>query len=104
MEEKNEIPDGLRRCDPNALVAQIGKQNIMAITGGRVEKRETGVTLPVRHDYSVKVDLAGNDTYTVKRVYNGEVKGEEENVYAPEVGDSAYRASCYRDPFGGHKE
>lgn len=98
----SEIPDGLRRCNPDVLVQQIGKANIMAISGGRIEKRATGVTLPVRHGYAVAVDLAANDTYTVKRLYNGEVKGEEERVHAPEVGDAAYRASCYKEPFGGH--
>ena len=98
----NDIPDGLRLCDPDVLVAQIGQSNVLAISGGRVEKRDTGVTLPVRYGYAVEIDLAANDTYTVKRTYNGEVKGEEERVHAHEVGDSAYRASCYKDPYGGH--
>lgn len=98
----SEIPDGLRRCNPDVLIQQIGKTNVMAISGGRVEKRETGVTLPVRYGYEVRVDLAANDTYTVQRVYNGDVKGEETRVHAPEVGDSAYRASCYKESYGGH--
>jgi len=98
----NEIPEGFRRCNAEVLIQQVGKQNVLAISGGRVEKRDTGITLPVRYGYEVRVDLAANDTYTVQRVYNGEVKGEETRVHAAEVGDAAYRASCYKDSFGGH--
>lgn len=97
--------DEYRRCDVDVLLAQIGRANVLAISGGRVEERATGVTLPVRYGYSVEVDLAANDTYTVRRVFtrsgNRTIKGVERNVYAEDVGDAAYRASCYRDEFGG---
>lgn len=89
------------RCDARAVVAQVGRMNVLAISGGRVQVRETGITLPVRQGYSVTIDLAFNDTYTVRRIFKrGDkvwVKGERENVYCDELGEAAYRASCYRD-------
>ena len=92
-----------RRCDTETLLAQIGRSNVLAISGGRVEERDDGVTLPVRYGYSVEIYLAGNDTYTVRRVFtrSGEssIKGERSNVHAAEVGEVAYRASCYKDDF-----
>jgi hypothetical protein len=89
-------------CDNATLVQQIGNMNIMAISGGRVIIRETGITLPIRYGYSVEIDFAANDTYTVRRVYtknfNRIIKGELNNVYCDEVGEVAYLASCYREP------
>lgn len=82
------------------LVSQIGKLNIFAISGGRVQVRDTGITLPVSNGYSVTIDLAWNDTYTVRRVFKrkGEffIKGAVENVYCDQVGEIAYQASCFR--------
>lgn len=93
--------EALRPCDAATLVAQIGRMNVLAISGGRVRTRETGVTLPVAHGYTVTVDLAANDTYTVRRIFTrgakAWVKGERTNVYCDEVGEIAYRASCYLD-------
>jgi len=89
------------RCDTRELVGQIGRMNIMAISGLRVLARSTGVTLPVGNGYSVTVDLAFNDTYTVRRVFKRGakiwIKGERTDVYCDEVGEIAYRASCYRN-------
>jgi len=95
-------------CDAAELVAQIGRMNVLAVSGGRVGVRDTGVTLPVGRGYRVTVDLAPNDTYTVRRVFvRGRkvwVKGEETDVYCDEVGDAAYRASCFVNvPFGEHR-
>jgi len=91
-------------CDAQTLLDQIGIHNVLAISGGRVTRRSTGVTLPVRYGYRVTVDLAAGDTYTIRRVHerNGEqtVKGESAGVYAEQVGEMAYRASCFRDAFG----
>jgi hypothetical protein len=88
-----------RECDTRALLHQIGVSNIMSISGMRFISRSTGVTLPVGAGYKVTVDLAFDDTYTVRRIFaRGSkiwIKGEESNVYADQVGDSAYRASCY---------
>ena len=87
-------------CDARTLVDQVSMMNIMAISGGRIIRRETGITLPIRYGYSGEIDLAGNDTYTVKRVYtkglNRIIKGELAGVYCDEVGEVAYLASCYR--------
>jgi hypothetical protein len=86
-------------CDFKTLVEQIGWGNVLAISGGRFQARETGVTLPVNQGYKVTVDLAADDTYTVRRIFvRGKklwVKGESVGVYADQVGESAYRASCY---------
>lgn len=88
-----------RPCDARELVAQIGRGNILAISGGRVLARETGVTLPVGHGYSVTIDVAADDTYTVSRVFkrSGKVfnKGQMTGIYCEDIGDVAYYASCY---------
>jgi hypothetical protein len=93
--------DGMRECDAQALLAQIGRGNILAISGGRVGVRKTGVTLPVAAGYSVTVDLAANDTYTVRRVFTRAgrtwVKGERTDVYCDQVGETSYQASCFRN-------
>ena len=81
------------------MIAQIGRQNIMGISGGRIMVRETGVTLPVARGYSVTVDLDANDTYTVRRMYTRagkvSIKGEYTNVYCDELNERTYEASCY---------
>lgn len=88
-----------RECDASELLAQIGRGRVLAISGGRVVVRPTGVTLPVHAGYSVEVDLAGDDTYTVRRVFTRAgkrfIKGTQSDVYADQVGEAAYRASCY---------
>jgi hypothetical protein len=95
------MENGFRECNVRELLGQIGTMNVLAISGGRVGVRETGVTLPVSNGYSVTVDLAGNDSYTVRRVFKRGakvwVKGEQTNVYCDEVGEVAYRASCFRN-------
>ncbi len=88
-----------RPCNATELAAQIGRRNILAISGGRIRVRETGITLPVAHGYRVDIDLAANDTYTVRRVFargaKQWVKGERTGVYCEDVGETAYQASCY---------
>lgn len=87
-------------CDTTELLAQIGRMNILAISGGRVERRETGVTLPVGSGYSVTVDLDAMDYYTVRRVFKRGpktwIKGELTDVDCFQVGEIAYRASSFR--------
>lgn len=103
-------PSGIipgRQCDTAQLLAQIGRGNILSISGGRVHTHRTGVALPAGNGYRVTVDLAADDTYTVKRLYvrGAKVwtKGEEVGVYAELVGDAAYRAACYVNvAFGDH--
>lgn len=93
--------DTMRECDAATLLAQIGTGNVLSISGGRVTVRPTGVTLPVSSGYKVTVDLAGNDTYTVRRTFTRGpktwVKGERAGVYCEEVGETAYQASCFRN-------
>lgn len=90
--------------DPTTLIRQIGMSNIYAISGGRIRHATTfdGIILPIRYGYTVEVEYCPNDTYTVRRVWskNGAatVKGVATDVYADQVSDTAYRASCYKDP------
>jgi hypothetical protein len=95
-----------RPFDENELIAQIGRMNIFAISGGRVgvikEEGETvAIEMPVSHGYWVVISLGWDDTWTVTREYirNGVVtnKGTLEGVYADQVGEIAYQASCYKN-------
>jgi hypothetical protein len=83
------------------MLRQIGNVNFAAISGGRVSRLPDGVELPVGNGYRVRVRLdEANDTYTVERVFvrSGKVtlKGVRTNVYCDELGETAYRASCFR--------
>jgi hypothetical protein len=83
------------------ILRQIGNMNILAISGGRVAPLPDGVELPVGSGYRVRVRLTPADDYTVERVFvrNGREfsKGIRERVYCDEVGETAYRASCFRN-------
>lgn len=98
-----EMTYGARTFDPEQLLAQIGRRNVLAISGGRVRRIDSGIRLPVRYGYRVDVLLADDDTYTVRRVFTraGDefVHAELTGVHAEDVGEAAYRASCYNDPF-----
>lgn len=91
------------------LIGQIGRGNLMAISGGRIAYAPGNpdmVILPVAHGYHVEVEYNRvPDTYTVRRVFQRGfkqwVKGEMVNVYADQVGEQAYRASCYHDNWEG---
>ena len=87
-------------ADARTIVSQIGRMNVLAISGGRVIDSGHGVILPVGSGYKVTVDLAWNDTYTVRRIRIVGVQawlyGEMTGVYADEVGEAAYRASSFR--------
>jgi hypothetical protein len=91
----------LIECDARTLIEQIGPRTVLAISGGRVLVRDTGITLPVSSGYKVTVDLAANDTYTVRRIFTRAgrvwVKGERSGVYCDQVGEAAYEASCYKN-------
>lgn len=95
-----------RPFNEDELIAQIGRMNIFAISGGRVgvirENNETvRIELPVSNGYRVSIKRDWNDTWTVSRqfVRKGVVfdKGTLENVYADQVGEIAYQASCFRN-------
>lgn len=85
-------------------LSQIGMMNVLAISGGRVihHTNVNVLSLPVSNGYRVEVEyLPVPDTYTVRRVYvrglKRWVKGEATNVYATELGEVAYHASCFRN-------
>lgn len=86
------------------MLRQIGRSNIMAISGGRVLPLKNGVELPVGNGYRVRVRLLPNDTYRVERIFvrGSKVfdKGYRDNVYCDEVGEMAYYASCFRNDSG----
>lgn len=89
------------KCNPQELCRQVGTMNILAISGGRVIIRDTGVTLPVSNGYVVTIDLCADDTYTVSRGFKRGSKvinkGTLDSVYCSEVGATAYAASCFRN-------
>ena len=100
------VPDGMRQCDAQVLLSQIGPANVLAISGGRVHVRPTGITLPVSAGYRVTVNLAADDTYIVRRVFTRGgrewIKGELTDVCCENMGEVAYQASCLRNvSFGG---
>lgn len=82
------------------ILDQIGCMNVLAISGGRWSPLPDGVELPVSQGYRVRVRLTPSDDYTVERlmVRGGRefAKGTKERVYCDQVGEVAYRASCYR--------
>jgi hypothetical protein len=100
-----------RTFDTQELVKQIGYMNVLAISGGRVhsivndEGETVEVQLPVGKGYRVAITLGFMDTWTVRREYvrSGvvKVKGVQEDVYFDQVGEVAYKASCFVNvPFG----
>ena len=88
-------------------LAHVGRMNLLAISGGRVQAiTETTISLPVRQGYTVEIEYKPvPDLYEVRRMFRRGLKvwnkGTETGIYADQLGDSAYRASCYLDEFGG---
>lgn len=83
---------------------QIGRGNLLAISGGRYKQMDGCVLLPVAAGYYVSIELEPNDTYTVRRMFKRGAKvwkkGEVTDVYCDELGETCYRASCYHDEWG----
>lgn len=83
------------------IANQIGRMTVLAISGGRCQRLDDGIRLPVGYGYCVDVHYTPADDYTVERVFvrSGKVTshGAETQVYADEVGEVAYRASCFRN-------
>lgn len=80
----------------------IGGMNILAISGGRKRFDGETVVLPVSSGYTVEVEyVQARDLYDVRRVFTRSgvrrVKGEVQGVYADQVGEAAYQASCFRN-------
>jgi len=110
------VPSATREVSPQVVAEQIGRWNIAAISGGRIAPHVgydpevgtfyDGVTMKVGHGYRVVVTLAGNDLYTVRRIFSRGGKdfdkGTVTDVFCDDVGDVAYYASCYQNvPFPG---
>lgn len=103
---------GARDFVPEQTLAQIGRMNVLAASGGVVNKITTpggknvvGLELPDSSGgHSVRVYLGNNDTYTVQRVDpTGTVTGQQSDIYSDEVGEAVYQASSWMsNPFGGH--
>jgi hypothetical protein len=103
-----------RPFSEDELIIQIGRMNVFAISGGRVgvivnnEGETVEVHLPVSNGYRVSISLGWDDTWTVSRqfVRKGVVsdKGTLEGVYCEQVGEIAYKASCFRNVQFGEKE
>ena len=103
---------GARDFVPEQTVAQIGRGNILACSGGVINKittaggkRVVGLELPDSSGgHSVRVFLGNNDTYTVQRVApSGKVNGQVADIYGEDVGEQCYQASSWAsNPFGGH--
>jgi hypothetical protein len=103
-----------REMDPYVVAAQIGKANLMAISGLRINidqsapGRYPDLLLPVSQGYRVRISLDASDTYIVtremKRGAKLFVKGVQTDVYCEDLGEVAYQASCYKNvDFGAHK-
>jgi hypothetical protein len=102
-----------RAFDEDVLIDQIGRMNIFAVSGGRVNitKNNQGETveveLPVGYGYRVSIKLDWNDTYIVSRqfVRKGVVtdKGTVDGIYCEEIGEVVYKASCFRNVEFGEK-
>ena len=88
------------QMDHRQTLFHIGGMNRAAISGGRVHGTQNAVIMPVSNGYHVVVSLAPNDTYTVQRVFaragKATVKAEWSDVYAHQVGEVAYQASCFQ--------
>jgi hypothetical protein len=100
-----------RPFNEDVLLDQIGRMNVLAISGGRVgvwkpQGKTVEVELPVSSGYLVRITLGWNDTYTVERVLRRRPKGQSakvskvlgrmEGVFCDQVGEVAYYASCYK--------
>ena len=99
-----ELAHNDRDMNATTTLNQIGRMNILAISGGRARRVDGTIELPVSSGYSVRVTLAANDTYTVQRVMRRAgkvwVKGTVTDVYCDQLGEVAYVASCYKNlPF-----
>ena len=87
------------KAQRDEIAREIGTGNIMAISGGRIYPITHGIELPVSGGYSVRITLDPIDTYTVSRVFRRGGKefihGSISYVYADQISELAYRASCF---------
>ena len=90
-----------RDLDAVELKYQLGR-DLFAISGGRMTRiGPSAIDLPVSSGYRVRITLAADDTYTVERVMRRGTKefrkGAVTGVYADQVQEVAYVASCYKN-------
>lgn len=82
------------------MLRQVGRMNLLAISGGRVNPIEFGIELLVGSGYSVRVELTAMDYYEVSRIFKRSgkewVKGTRSDVDCFQLADAAYFASCFR--------
>ena len=99
--------DNFIECDGDmrrTMAQQIGRMSIFSISGGRVYPLKYGIELPVSSGMSVTVELDGNDTYVVRRLFTRKqagvpkvwLHGERRNVYCDELSEVAYFAGMYK--------
>jgi len=88
----------MNSTEATTIIRQIGGMNLLAISGGRFALEGDTLVLPVGSGYRVEIDLY-NDLYNVRRVFKRGTKkfvhGEVNGVYCDQIGEIAYRASCY---------
>jgi len=97
----DKIYSGYREFDlERDLIPQIRMWDLAAVSGGRrtqINKYEAD--FPVGKGYSVRVKLGFMDTWQVERVFTREgkawVKETWDDVYAFDVSDAVYKASCF---------
>jgi hypothetical protein len=82
------------------LLPQIHRGDLLAVSGGRREQlNKYEANFPVGKGYSVRVKLSFWDTWEVERVFEREgkawLKERWDDVYAFDVSDVVYKASCY---------
>ncbi len=101
MQKWAEQIDTGKANDARVLKAQMGMMNVGAISGGRVMQAGATVFFPVASGYQVAVTLTAADDYTVRMIFvragKVSVKAEIEGVYAEQVGEVAYKASCFEN-------
>ena len=90
-----------KRINAGILREQIGMMNVLAVSGGRYKVFNSTVYFPVDRGYWVAVTLTAADDYLVNRIYirAGKITVKEtfEGVYAENIGEVAYRASCFEN-------
>ena len=82
------------------MAAQVGRMNVLSISGGRVKPIESGIELPVSNGYSVRIELTSMDYYEVSRVIKRGakefIKGQRSDVDCFELAQAAYFAGMFR--------
>jgi len=94
------VADTGRDIDPEQLIRQIGRMNLLAVSGGRwLHRGVSEIGFPCGAGYEVLVTLEADDTYTVRRLFKRGadwfLHGERTNVYCDEVSEVCYYASCH---------